>query len=69
MYQIKQLGQRKVSQQEVATYFDAMLNNSSFCIKEQDEHFIIQFFRQVASTADANKTELNGKEAVIGGKV
>lgn len=60
MYQMKQLSQRKVSQQEAAAYFDAVFNNSSLSIAEQDERFI-QYYRQVANSADANKIEPNGR--------
>ncbi|WP_327858301.1 DUF932 domain-containing protein [Acinetobacter guillouiae] len=60
MYQMKQLSQRKVTQQEAAAYFDAVFNNSSLSIAEQDERFI-QYYRQVANSADANKTEPNGR--------
>jgi phage/plasmid-like protein (TIGR03299 family) len=60
MYQMKQLSQRKVTQQEAAAYFDAVFNNTSLSIAEQDERFI-QYYRQVASVADVNKTEPNGR--------
>lgn len=60
MYQMKQLSQRKVSQQEAAAYFDAVFNNTSLSIAEQDERFI-QYYRQVANSVDANKTEPNGR--------
>ena len=60
MYQMKQLSQRKVTQQEAAAYFDAVFNNSSLSIAEQDERFI-QYYRQVANSIDANKTEPNGR--------
>ena len=60
MYQMKQLSQRKVSQQEAAAYFDAVFNNSSLSVAEQDDR-LIQYYRQVASQADANKAEPNGK--------
>ena len=60
MYQMKQLSQRKVTQQEAAAYFDAVFNNSSLSIAEQNERFI-QYYRQVANSADANKTEPNGR--------
>lgn len=60
MYQMKQLSQRKVTQQEAAAYFDAVFNNSSLSIAEKDERFI-QYYRQVANSADANKTEPNGR--------
>ena len=60
MYQMKQLSQRKVTQQEAAAYFDAVFNNSSLSIAEQDERFI-QYYRQVANSTEANKTEPNGR--------
>ena len=71
MYEMKQLSQRKVTQQEAAAYFDAVFNNTSLSIAEQDES-IIQFYRNaampnpasqmtsVSSKAD-NKTEPNGR--------
>ncbi|MBI0421301.1 DUF932 domain-containing protein [Acinetobacter sp. ACIN00229] len=66
MYEMKQLSQRKVTQQEAAAYFDAVFNNTNLSIAEQDES-IIQFYRNVArpkqihsSRADS-KTELNGR--------
>jgi phage/plasmid-like protein (TIGR03299 family) len=66
MYEMKQLSQRKVTQQEAAAYFDAVFNNTNLSIAEQDES-IIQFYRNVAtpkqihsSKAD-NKTEPHGR--------
>ncbi|MBD0222331.1 DUF932 domain-containing protein, partial [Acinetobacter baumannii] len=66
MYEMKQLSQRKVTQQEAAAYFDAVFNNTNLSIAEQDES-IIQFYRNVArpqpihsSKAD-NRTEPNGR--------
>ena len=66
MYEMKQLSQRKVTQQEAAAYFDAVFNNTNLSIAEQDDS-IIQFYRNVAtpkqinsSRAD-NKTEPNGR--------
>ncbi|WP_427837858.1 DUF932 domain-containing protein [Acinetobacter baumannii] len=66
MYEMKQLSQRKVTQQEAAAYFDAVFNNTNLSIAEQDES-IIQFYRKVArpqpthsSKAD-NKSEPNGR--------
>lgn len=58
MYEMKQLSQRKVTQQEAAAYFDAVFNNTSLSIVEQDES-IIQFYRNVANQAESNKTEPN----------
>lgn len=70
MYEMKQLSQRKVNQQEAAAYFDAVFNNTSLSIAEQDES-IVQFYRNVAmpnqvpvtSTTNKadNKTEPNGR--------
>jgi phage/plasmid-like protein (TIGR03299 family) len=61
MYEMKQLSQRKVTQQEAAAYFDAVFNNTSLSIAEQDDS-IIQFYRNVANEANAtNKTEPNGR--------
>ncbi len=71
MYEMKQLSQRKVTQQEAAAYFDAVFNNTNLSMAEQDES-IIQFYRHAAmpnqgipatsttSKAD-NKTEPNGR--------
>jgi hypothetical protein len=47
MYEMKQLSQRKVTQQEAAAYFDAVFNNTSLSMAEQDES-IIQFYRNAA---------------------
>jgi phage/plasmid-like protein (TIGR03299 family) len=63
MYEMKQLSQRKVTQQEAAAYFDAVFNNTSLSIAEQDDS-IIQFYRNVANEAQnaaTNKTEPNGR--------
>ena len=61
MYEMKQLTQRKVSQQEAKAYFDAVFNNSTMSISDPEEN-IIQFYRQVASNPpQQNKTEPNGR--------
>ena len=61
MYEMKQLSQRKVTQQEAAAYFDAVFNNTSLSIAEQDEG-IIQFYRNVANPNPAKeKSEPNGR--------
>ncbi|UJA00523.1 DUF932 domain-containing protein [Acinetobacter johnsonii] len=60
MYEMKQLSQRKVTQQEAAAYFDAVFNNSSLSPTEQDEG-IIQFYRNVANQVESTKTEPNGR--------
>ncbi|MCG9494231.1 DUF932 domain-containing protein [Acinetobacter pittii] len=66
MYEMKQLSQRKVTQQEAVAYFDAVFNNTNLSIAEQDES-IVQFYRNVAtpkqmpSAKADNKTEPNGR--------
>ncbi|MCH7310527.1 MULTISPECIES: DUF932 domain-containing protein [Acinetobacter] len=66
MYEMKQLSQRKVTQQEAAAYFDAVFNNTNLSMAEQDES-IIQFYRnaampnQTTSSKADNKTEPNGR--------
>ena len=63
MYEMKQLSQRKVTQQEAAAYFDAVFNNTSLSIAEQDES-IVQYYRNAAmpnQTRSDNKTEPNGR--------
>lgn len=68
MYEMKQLSQRKVTQQEAAAYFDAVFNNTSLSTAEQDES-IIQFYRNAAmpnqgintTSKEDNKTEPNGR--------
>ncbi|MEN5173640.1 DUF932 domain-containing protein [Acinetobacter higginsii] len=66
MYEMKQLSQRKVTQQEAAAYFDAVFNNTSLSIAEQDES-IIQFYRNAAMPNQPSlprsdsKTEPNGR--------
>ncbi|WPC35488.1 DUF932 domain-containing protein [Acinetobacter sp. YWS30-1] len=60
MYEMKQLTQRKVSQQEAAAYFDAVFNNTTLSIPEQEEG-IIQFYRDVANQANTTKSEPNGR--------
>ncbi|MHA3062866.1 DUF932 domain-containing protein [Acinetobacter sp. ANC 4641] len=67
MYEMKQLSQRKVTQTEAAAYFDAVFNNTSLSIADQDDS-IIQFYRNVATQAQSsstgkpeNKPEPNGR--------
>ncbi|MDR7016088.1 DUF932 domain-containing protein [Acinetobacter sp. 3657] len=68
MYEMKQLSQRKVTQQEAAAYFDAVFNNSNLSSAEQDDR-LIQFYRnsampkvaQSSSIKGDNKTEPNGR--------
>ncbi|MDV7451473.1 DUF932 domain-containing protein [Acinetobacter baumannii] len=56
MYEMKQLSQRKVTQKEAAVYFDAVFNNTTMSITEQDDN-IIQFYRDVATQAQINSKE------------
>lgn len=67
MYEMKQLSQRKITQTEAAAYFDAVFNNTSLSIADQDDS-IIQFYRNVVTQAQSNstsktenKTEPNGR--------
>ena len=60
MYEMKQLTQRKVSQQEAKAYFDAVFNNSTMSISDPEEN-IIQFYRNVAHQAQEKKPEPNGR--------
>lgn len=63
MYEMKKLIQRKVTQQEASAYFDAVFNNTTLSIPEQDDG-IIQFYRNVAQQAaqsNQQKTEPNGR--------
>ena len=60
MYEMKQLSQRKVTQQEAAAYFDAVFNNTNLSQAEQDDG-IIQFYRNVANKTEPTKTEPNGR--------
>jgi phage/plasmid-like protein (TIGR03299 family) len=60
MYEMKQLTQRKVSQQEAKAYFDAVFNNSTMSISDPEEN-IIQFYRNVAQQVQKKKPEPNGR--------
>jgi len=60
MYEMKQLTQRKVSQQEAKAYFDAVFNNSTMLISDPEEN-IIQFYRNVAQQVQEKKPEPNGR--------
>ncbi|MGQ1309255.1 DUF932 domain-containing protein [Acinetobacter baumannii] len=48
MYEMKQLSQRKVTQQEAAAYFDAVFNNTTLNATDQEES-IIQYYLKAAS--------------------
>ncbi|SSV53192.1 DUF932 domain-containing protein [Acinetobacter nosocomialis] len=56
MYEMRQLSQRKVTQSEAAAYFDAVFNNTTMSIAEQDDNNI-RFYRAVATQAQANSKE------------
>ena len=60
MSEMKQLTQRKVSQQEAKAYFDAVFNNSTMSISDPEEN-IIHFYRNVAQQAQEKKPEPNGR--------
>ncbi|WP_425916137.1 DUF932 domain-containing protein [Acinetobacter sp. TSRC1-2] len=61
MYEMKQLSQRKVTQGEAAAYFDAVFNNTSMSVIDQEEN-IIQFYRNIATSNLAKeKSEPNGR--------
>lgn len=61
MYEMKQLTQRKVTQGEAAAYFDAVFNNTSLSVADQEEN-IIQFYRNIANPNPAKeKSEPNGR--------
>ncbi|MEV4849918.1 DUF932 domain-containing protein [Acinetobacter lwoffii] len=60
MYEMKQLTQRKVSQQEAKAYFDAVFNNSTMSVPDPEEN-IIQFYRNVAQQVQEKKPEPNGR--------
>ena len=61
MYEMKQLSQRKVTQGEAAAYFDAVFNNTSMSVADQEEN-IVQFYRNIATPNPAKeKSEPNGR--------
>ncbi|MEE8096900.1 DUF932 domain-containing protein [Acinetobacter baumannii] len=62
MYEMKQLSQRKVTQQEAAAYFDAVFNNTTMSTIDQEES-IIQYYLKAASMdkKSNSKTEPNGR--------
>ncbi|ENW24764.1 hypothetical protein F925_01419 [Acinetobacter lwoffii NCTC 5866 = CIP 64.10 = NIPH 512] len=61
MYEMKQLSQRKVTQGEAASFFDAVFNNTSMSVADQEEN-IIQFYRNIATPNPAKeKSEPNGR--------
>ncbi|WP_336038940.1 DUF932 domain-containing protein [Acinetobacter calcoaceticus] len=62
MYEMKQLSQRKVTQQEAAAYFDAVFNNTTMSTTDQEES-IIQYYLKAASMdkKSNSKSEPNGR--------
>ena len=61
MYEMKQLSQRKVTQGEAAAFFDAVFNNTSMSVADQEEN-IIQFYCNIATPTPAKeKSEPNGR--------
>ncbi|OTG78531.1 hypothetical protein B9T23_00075 [Acinetobacter terrae] len=61
MYEMKQLSQRKVTQGEAAAFFDAVFNNTTMSVADQEGN-IIQFYRNVANPNPAKeKSEPNGR--------
>ncbi|HGW4639273.1 TPA: DUF932 domain-containing protein [Acinetobacter baumannii] len=62
MYEMKQLSQRKVTQQEAAAFFDAVFNNTTMSATDQEES-IIQYYLKAASMdkKSNSKSEQNGR--------
>ncbi|WP_373883455.1 DUF932 domain-containing protein [Acinetobacter pittii] len=62
MYEMKQLSQRKVTQQEAVAYFDAVFNNTTLSVTDQEES-IIQYYLKAASMdkKSNSKSEPNGR--------
>ncbi|MBI0421783.1 DUF932 domain-containing protein [Acinetobacter sp. ACIN00229] len=62
MYEMKKLTQRKITQQEAATYFDAVFNNTMMSATDQEES-IIQYYLKAASMdkKSNSKSEPNGR--------
>jgi len=62
MYEMKQLSQRKVTQQEAAAYFDAVFNNTSMSATDQEESIIQYYLRAASMDKKSNsKSEPNGR--------
>ncbi|MBI0423292.1 DUF932 domain-containing protein [Acinetobacter sp. ACIN00229] len=62
MYEMKQLSQRKVTQNEAAAYFDTVFNNTTMSATDQEES-IIQYYLKAASMdkKSNSKSEPNGR--------
>lgn len=64
MYEMKQLSQRKVTQSEAAAYFNAVFNNTTMSIVDQEDT-IIQFYRNFAAQSNSKeKSEPNTKSLI-----
>ncbi|MDC4876372.1 DUF932 domain-containing protein [Acinetobacter baumannii] len=62
MYEMKQLSQRKVTQQEAAAYFDAVFNNTTMSATDQEESIIQYYFKVASMDKKSNsKSEPNGR--------
>ncbi|HCA5035472.1 TPA: DUF932 domain-containing protein [Acinetobacter baumannii] len=62
IYEMKQLSQRKVTQQEAVAYFDAVFNNTTMSATDQEES-IIQYYLKAAfmDKKSNSKSEPNGR--------
>ncbi|EOE6708927.1 DUF932 domain-containing protein [Acinetobacter baumannii] len=62
MYEMKQLSQRKVTQQEAAAYFDAVFNNTTMSTIDQEESIIQYYLKAASMDKNSNsKSEPNGR--------
>ncbi|MDO7243197.1 DUF932 domain-containing protein [Acinetobacter pittii] len=62
MYEMKQLSQRKVTQQEASAYFDAVFNNTTMSAIDQEESIIQYYLRAASMDKKSNsKSEPNGR--------
>ncbi|MFL9480825.1 DUF932 domain-containing protein [Acinetobacter baumannii] len=62
MYEMKQLTQRKVTQQEAAGYFDAVFNNTTMSTTDQEESIIQYYLKAACMDKKSNsKSEPNGR--------
>ena len=60
MYEMRQLSQRKVTQGEAAAYFDAVFNNTSMTVADQEDS-IVQYYQSIGQQSQTRKPEPNGK--------
>ncbi|MDH2566666.1 DUF932 domain-containing protein [Acinetobacter baumannii] len=62
MYEMKQLSQRKVTQQEAVAYFDAVFNNTTLSVTDQEESIIQYYLKAATMDKKSNsKSESNGR--------